>query len=172
MWKLSCLQWGRLVSEWHLHSHIAQAIFQLWGQLQVDLLASWIPINVSISTPWKIHYLWEPLGFNFFNHPRTISESCVSSCIGFPSSVQVSSRACYISIHTSYSLALCWMEAYWLPTILNMLIEIPHYCAIVKKLVMDVSVTRYSRMYHQCINLLAAQRYFSEARGSPPQSVR
>ena len=36
--------------------------------------------------------------------------------------------------------ALCWMEASWLPTVLNMLVDIPHCYPIIKHLVMDVSV--------------------------------
>ena len=34
------LSQGRLVPEWYLLPHIAEAAFQLWGQLEMDLLAS------------------------------------------------------------------------------------------------------------------------------------
>ena len=34
----------------------------------------------------------------------------------------------------------CWMEALWLPTVLNMLADIPWQCPIVKDLFMDVLV--------------------------------
>ena len=33
------LQWGSLVPEWHILPHIAQVVFQPWGQWEVDLLA-------------------------------------------------------------------------------------------------------------------------------------
>ena len=36
--------------------------------------------------------------------------------------------------------APCWMEAPWLPTVLNMLADVPWQCSLVKDLVMDVSV--------------------------------
>ena len=36
--------------------------------------------------------------------------------------------------------ASCWMEACWLPTVLNMLADIPQSCPIIKDLIMDVSV--------------------------------
>ena len=36
--------------------------------------------------------------------------------------------------------APCWMEAPWLPTVLNMLADVPWQCPIVTDLVMDVSV--------------------------------
>ena len=47
--------------------------------------------------------------------------------------------------------APCWMEASWLPTVLNKLVDIPHYCPIIKKLDVDVWWTGYSRVCHQCI---------------------
>ena len=34
------LSWVKLVPGWHLHFHIAQAVSQLWDQLEMDLLAS------------------------------------------------------------------------------------------------------------------------------------
>ena len=34
----------------------------------------------------------------------------------------------------------CWMEALWLPTVLNMLADIPQQCPIIKDLIMDVLV--------------------------------
>ena len=34
----------------------------------------------------------------------------------------------------------CWMEAPWLPTVLNMLADLPQWCLIIKDLVMDVLV--------------------------------
>ena len=36
--------------------------------------------------------------------------------------------------------APCWMEASWLPTVLNILADIPGHCPIIKDLIMDVSV--------------------------------
>ena len=36
--------------------------------------------------------------------------------------------------------APCWMEASWLPTVLNMLADVPQWCPLVKDLIMDVLV--------------------------------
>ena len=36
--------------------------------------------------------------------------------------------------------APCWMEAPWLPTVLNILADVPWQCPIIKDLVIDVSV--------------------------------
>ena len=60
------------------------------------------------------------------------------------SSVQVSSRTYHRSIQMSSSsgtlLERDWIEATWLPTVLSLLVDIPHCCPIVQNLVMDVSV--------------------------------
>ena len=37
-------------------------------------------------------------------------------------------------------MALCWMETPWLPTVLNMLADVPRHCPVVKDLDMDVLV--------------------------------
>ena len=37
-------------------------------------------------------------------------------------------------------MAPCWMEAPWLPTVLNMLADVPWQCPIIKDLIMDVFV--------------------------------
>ena len=68
---------------------------------------------------------------------------CVSSSSSGPScSVKVSSRTCQQSTQTfEFLVAPCWMEAPWLPTIPNMLADVPHWqCPIIKDLIMDVSV--------------------------------
>ena len=36
--------------------------------------------------------------------------------------------------------APCWIEAPWLPTVLNILAGIPQHCAVIKDLVINVSV--------------------------------
>ena len=69
------LSQGRLLPEWHLLPHIAQAAFQLCGLSGVDVLAS------SHSTHCQQYYtseiplpLWA-LGLNAFNHPWTYQVS-------------------------------------------------------------------------------------------------
>ena len=60
-----------------------------------------IPLNASIITPWKLHYLWG-IGVEHLQLPLDVSGmQCVSSsCISSPSSVQVSSRTCQRSTQT------------------------------------------------------------------------
>ena len=69
--------------------------------------------------------------------------------------------------------APCWIEAPWLPTILNMLVDIPWWCPIIKDLVMDVSVSQVLKglsYLHLTLWWLSNMRYAD--RGSLPQSVR
>ena len=70
-------------------------------------------------------------------------------------------------------LAPCWMEAYWLATVLNMLADIPHQHPIIKDLIMDVSVGQALQglpYLHLILWLLSDVCY--AYRGSLLQSVR
>ena len=53
---------GRLVPEWHLLPHKAQVPFNFGIYQKRICWYSHVPINVSIITPWRIHYLWEVWG--------------------------------------------------------------------------------------------------------------
>ena len=67
---------------WHLLPHIAHAVFHLWGQPKVDLLAS------SCTSQCQ-----PPLDLS--------DESCTSFwCVVSPSSVQMSGRTCHSAIQT------------------------------------------------------------------------
>ena len=81
-------------------------------------------------------------GLNAINHPWTYLVSYV-----FPSPVLVPLVPSKILVEhvTGQFRPLilgvpCWMEAPWPPTVVNMLVNVPHWCAIIKHLVMDVSV--------------------------------
>ena len=131
-----------LLLEWHLLPGVAQAAFHLWGLPQVDLLAS------SHSTQCKHYFTLETplplgaLGLNAFSHPWTFQVSYV-----FPPPALVPLvLAKFLAEHVNGQLghlllvAPCWMEAPWLPTVLNMLADVPRWHPLVKDLVMDVSV--------------------------------
>ena len=66
------LSQGRLVPEWQLLLHTAEAAFQLWSQLEVDLLASSHATQCqhyyTLENPLPLTALW----LNAFNHPRTL----------------------------------------------------------------------------------------------------
>ena len=86
---------GQLLPEWHL-PHIAQAAFELWGLPEVDLLA------LSCTTYYQLYYPLEtplPMGalvFLICIQPSldVSGRLCLSSCIRFSSSDQVSGRTC------------------------------------------------------------------------------
>ena len=66
---------------------------------------------------------------------------CVSSSyISSSSSVQVSGRTCKRLTQTFDAGGIMLDRAPWLPTVLNMLADIPQQCPIIKDLIMDVSV--------------------------------
>ena len=81
------------------------------------------------------------MGLNAFNHPWNFQLSYVSSSGSGPScSVQVSSRTCQRSTETFDSGGSMLDGGSWLPTVLNMLADVPRWCPLVKDLIMDVSV--------------------------------
>ena len=66
-----------------------------------------------------------------------------------------------------------WMEAPWLPTVLNMLADIPQWCPIIKDLIVDVLIGQALKglpYLHLTLWLLSDVCYVD--RGSLPQSVR
>ena len=55
--------------------------------------------------------------------------------------------------------APCWMEAPWLPTVLNMLADVPQWCPLLKDLIVDVLVGQDSQgSVISAFNPLAAQQ--------------
>ena len=60
--KADYLSWDQLLLEWYLLPKVAQAAFHLWGLPEVDLVASFVLLNASIISLWKLHYLLGPWG--------------------------------------------------------------------------------------------------------------
>ena len=121
---------------------MAHMAFSLWDLLDVDLVAS------SHTTQCQHYYTLDSslpvlsLRLNAFNYPWMFQISYV-----FPSSVLVPLvLSNFLAEHARGQLWLlvlvgtCWMEATWLPTVLNTLADIPWHCIIIKYLVMDVLV--------------------------------
>ena len=136
------LSQDQLLPEWHLIPQVARAAYHLWGLPKVDLLAS------SHSTQCQHYFTLETLlpvgalGLNAFSHPWNFQASYV-----FPPPTLVPLvLSKFVAEHVNSQLrhfilvAPCWMEAPWLPTVLNMLVDVPWWCPIVKDLVMDVLV--------------------------------
>ena len=65
------------------------------------------------------------------------------------------------------------MEALWLPTVLNMLADIPQWCPVIRDLVVDVSVGQVLKglPYLHLTHWLLRNVCYTD-RGSLPQSVR
>ena len=82
------------------------------------------------------------LGNENFQPPLDIS---VEVCVSSPALVSlVLSKFLEKDVTGQFRILIlvapCWMEASWLPTVLNMLEEIPCQCPIMKDLMMDDSV--------------------------------
>ena len=116
--------------------HFNFGVYQRW--------ISWhphVPSSVSSITPLKLLPLWA-LGLNGFSHPWMFQVSYV-----FPPPALVPLvLPKFLAEHVGGQLRLltlvapCWMEAPWLPTVLNMLEDAPQHCPVIKGLIMDVLV--------------------------------
>ena len=134
------LSQDQMLPEWHLLPQVAQAAFHLWGLPEVDLLAS------SHSTQHQHNYTLESatssgdLGVECIQPSLDVSgKLCVSSsCISSSGSVKFLVEHVKGQLRWLILVALCWMEAPWLPTVLNMLADIPQQHPIIKDLIMDI----------------------------------
>ena len=130
------LSWDWLLPEWHLLPQVAQVAFCLWGLPEVDLVAS------SHSTQCQYYFTLETplplgaLGLNAFSHPWNFQVSYVFASLALVPLVLSKFLAEHVNGQLRHLLLVvpCWMEAPWLPTILNMLADVPWQCPIVKDL--------------------------------------
>ena len=118
---------GWLLPERHFLPQMVQVAFYLWGVPEVDLLVS------SYTTLCQHYYTFETplpvgaLGLNAFNHPWTFQVGYV-----FPAPALLSLvLSKFLAEHVKHQLRLlilvvqCWLEAPWLPTVFNILADIP-----------------------------------------------
>ena len=115
------------------------------------------------------------LGLNAFSHPWNFQVSYVFPPLALVPLVLSKFLAEHVSGQLRHLLlvAPCWMEAPWLPTVLNMLAYVPQQCPLVKDLVMDVLVGQALKglqYLHLTLWLLSDMCYAD--RGSLPWSVR
>ena len=169
------LSWYQSLLEWQLLPQVAQVAFCLWGLLEVDLMAA------SHSTQCQHYYTLETplplgaLGLNAFSHPWTFQVSYV-----FPPPALVPLvLSVFLAEHVNGQfrhlilVAPCWMEAPWLPTILNMLADVPWWCPIIKDLVMDGPVGQALKgLQYLHLTLWQLSNMCYADQGSLPQSVR
>ena len=98
----------------------------------------------SIISLWKLHYLWGALGLNAFSHPWTFQVGYVFPPLVLVPLVLSKFLAEYVNSQLRHLIVVapCWMEAPWLPTILNTLADVPRWCPSIKDLIMDVLVVQ------------------------------
>ena len=79
---------------------------------------------------------------NAFNHPWTFQVSYVFPPLALAPLVLSKFLAQHVNGQLRHLILVvpCWMEVPWLPTVLNMLADVPQLCPIIKDLIMDVSV--------------------------------
>ena len=140
--KVDYLSQDWLLLEWQLLPQVAQAAFCLWGLPEVDLLAS------SPSNKCQHYFTLEtplPLGaleLNAFSHPWTFQLGYVFPPLALVPLVLSKFLAEHVKGQLRHLIlvAPCWMEPPWLPTVLNILADVPQWCPIINDLIMDVSV--------------------------------
>ena len=172
--KVDYLSQKRFVPEWHLLLCIAETVFQLWGQLRVDLLTSTCTNQCqhyyNLENPLPLRTLeWDA-----FNHPRTVK------WVMFPPPALVSlvlpkSQAEHVtgSFRLLILVAPCLMEATWFPTVPNMLDDIPCWCAFTNNLAMYVSMDwALKGLSLLQLSLWLLRDVCCSDRGSLPLSVR
>ena len=136
------LSQGQLLLEWHLLPQMAQVAFCLWGLPQVDLLASCHTTQCqhyyTLQTPLPLG----ALGLNIFNHPWMYQVSYVFPPLALVPLVLSKFLAEHVKgqLRLLILVAPCWLEAPWLPTVLNILADVPWHYPIIKDLIMDVLV--------------------------------
>ena len=90
----------------------------------------------------KSSYLWGPWGWMLSTTPMTYQMSHVFS---HPPLVPlVLSKFLAECVKGQFGLIIvtpCWMEAPWLPTVLNMFADVPHWHLITKDLTADIMVS-------------------------------
>ena len=170
--KANYLSQDWLLLEWHC---LPQVAFCLWGLPEVDLLASSCSTQcqhyLTLETPLPVG----PLGLNAFSHPWTFQVSYV-----FPPPALVPLvLSKFLAEHVNGQLrwlilvAPCWIEAPWLPTVLNMFADVPQQCPIIKDLVVDVLVGHTLKgLTYLHLTLWQLSNMCYADRGSLPWSVR
>ena len=120
--------------------HIAQVVFHLWDLPEVDLLAFSHTIQCQLYCTLGMPLPLGALGLNAFNYPWKYWVSYAFPSPALVPLVLSNFMAEYVTgqFRLLILVVLCWMEAPWLPTILNMLADVPRHCPVVKDIIMDL----------------------------------
>ena len=154
---------------------VAQTAFHLWGPSRGGPAGIFSFHSMPALLHLGISTASGALGLNVLNHPWTFQVSyLLPPAALFP---QVLSK--FLVEHIKGQLrwlilvAPCWMEVPSLPTVLNMLADVPQQCQIMKDLVMDASIAHVLKglpYLHLTLWLLSDVCYADK--GYLPQSVR
>ena len=164
--RIGCFWSGAFSLRWLF----AFGAFQRWTCWHLLVL-----LNASIISLWKLLLPLEALGLNASSHPWTFEVSYVFLPLALVPLVLSKFLAEHINGQLRHLIlvAPCWMEAPWLPTILNMLADVPQQCPIIKDLVMDVLVGQALRgLQYLHLTLWQLSDMCSADRVSLPQSVK
>ena len=135
------LSQDQMLPEWHLLPWVTQAAFCLWGLPEVDLLGSSHSTQCQHYDTLELPLPVGALGLNAFSHPWMFQVSYVFPPPALVPLVLSKFLAEHIDGELRWLILMmpCWMEAPWLPTVLNTLADIPWQC-LIKDLLVDVSV--------------------------------
>ena len=168
------LSQGRLVPEWHLLPHIVCSISMLGSDGGGSVIIFKYKSISGLLHLGKIPLPLGALGMNAFNHTRTFGwVMCLFLLHWSPRFVQISCRTCQRSTQTSHSSGTLLGDASWIPTVLNLFVDIPHCCSIIINLNIDVLVNWVLKglpSLHLTLGLL--RDVCCADKGSLPQSVR
>ena len=164
-----------MLPEWHLLPQVAHAAFPLWDLPEVDLLASFLSTQCqhyfTLETPPPLG----ALGLNAFSHPWKFQVSYVFPPLALVPLVLSKFLAEHVNGQLRHLIlvAACWVEVPWLPTVLNMLGDVPQQYPLVKDLIMDVSVGQVLKgLQYLHLTLWQFSNMCYADRGSLPRSVR
>ena len=151
--------------KWHFNSGVNQR-WICWNPHEL--------INASIITPGKNPLPQGALGMNNFHHHWTYQVS-----YRFPPTLVPLVLSKFLEEHVTGQFRLlslvapCWIKAFWLPTVLNMLEDIRHQCPIIKDLTKEISVGWVLKDFHSLyLTLWQFRDMYCIDRGSLLQSVR
>ena len=152
-----CGNWLSL--PWWVDSHVApasshiQAAFHHWGQPEIDLLTCSHTNQCQHFCTLESSLPWGCMLPTTLGHIRWVM--CFLSSFGSPGSSKFLAECVTGLFRFLILVAACWLEAHWLPTVLNMLADIAHQCPHQKKVL------------HRYLSWLLRNVYLTD-KGSPP----
>ena len=166
---VGCFWSGTFFLRW-LRQLFTFGAFQRWTSWHLLIL-----LNANNISLWKPQLPLGALGLDAFSHPWKFQVSYVFPPLALVPLV----RSKFLAEHVRGQLrhlilvAPCWMEATWFPTVLNMLVDVPQWCPLLKDLIMDVLVGQALKgLQYLHLTLWLLSNMCCADRGFLPWSVR